>query len=141
LHGPTKEVAHPHYAHPAQSNYLCDATNTPHADFLTGTRSLTAGVPDDVGRILIALGHPNRLPILIALEERPRTFQELVGTLDLKTDPARHAIKQLRAAGLVEIVAERQTARSLVSFVYGTPYSGWSEILDTVAGVADSRPT
>jgi DNA-binding transcriptional ArsR family regulator len=130
-----------HYTHPAQSNYLCDATNTPHAGSLTGTRSPTAGLPDDVGLILIALGHPNRLPILLALEEHPRTFQELVEALNLKPHPARHAITQLRTAGLVHIVDQRPTAHNLVGFVYGTPFSGWADVLSTIIAVANSRPT
>jgi DNA-binding transcriptional ArsR family regulator len=133
-----KKPAGTRYTTPAENDYQCDATHTPHPRLLTGRRSPTPGIPEDVGRILMALGHPNRLLILIALEERPRSLQELIADLGLKPDPARHAIKQLRAAGLIHVAEERRTHGNLVGHVYGTPCHGWSQILDAVAAVAAS---
>jgi predicted transcriptional regulator len=86
----------------------------------------------------VALGHPNRLLILIALEERPRTLQELIANLGLKPDPARHAIKQLSAAELVYVAEERRALGNFVGHVYGTSCRGWSQVMDAVAAVAGS---
>lgn len=86
----------------------------------------------------MALGHPNRLLILIALEERPRTLQELIANLGLKPDPARHAIKQLSAAELVYVAEERRALGNFVGHVYGTSCRGWSQVMDAVAAVAGS---
>jgi predicted transcriptional regulator len=87
------------------------------------------------------MSHPNRLPILIALEARPRTAKELVDDLGLKPDPVRHAIKQLAAANLIEVVVEQRTAtKNLVGLVYGTRLTGWSEIFSAVHRVAASAP-
>lgn len=82
------------------------------------------------------MGHPNRLPILIALDERPRTAQELVTDLDLQPHPVRFAITQLRKAELVDVVDQRKTANNLVSLVYGTPLTGWANVLDAFTQVA-----
>jgi predicted ArsR family transcriptional regulator len=86
------------------------------------------------------MGHPNRLPILIALEERPRTAKELVDDLGLRPDPVRFAIRQLRKADLVDVVGQRPIANNLVGLVYGTPRTGWSTILRAVEHVAASAP-
>jgi hypothetical protein len=84
------------------------------------------------------LSHPNRLPILIALEARPRTAEELVTDLALGPNPVRFAITQLRKAELVDVVAQRSNANNLVSLVYGTPLTGWAHILEAVKHVAAS---
>ncbi len=86
----------------------------------------------------MALGHPNRLPILIALEERPRTLRELIADLGLKPDPARHAINQLTAADLIYVAEERRALGNLVGYVYGTRCLGWSQVMDAIAAVAAS---
>ena len=93
---------------------------------------------DEVAVVLVALGHPNRLVILMALEERPRSLQELVADLGLTNDPVRHALRHLSAAGLIEVVEERSTAPNLKANVYGTTRTGWSTILDAVTSVAAS---
>jgi hypothetical protein len=128
--------APPRYATAAQRNYLTDDTEPGHARLLTGRRSPTPGVPDDVAGIVVALTHPNRLPLLIALEDRPRTLQELVHDLQMEPEPVKYALKQLRAAGLIEVFDTRSTIHNLVGFVYGTPLTGWSQILDAVTAVA-----
>jgi predicted transcriptional regulator len=87
------------------------------------------------------MSHPNRLPILIALEARPRTAKELVDELGLKPDPVRHAIKQLVTANLIEVVAEQRTGtKNLVGLVYGTRLTGWAAILSAVHRVAANAP-
>jgi predicted ArsR family transcriptional regulator len=96
---------------------------------------------DEVAVVLVALGHPNRLVILMALEERPRSLGELVGDLGLQNDPVRHALRHLSAAGLIEVVEERETAPNLTSHIYGTTRAGWSTIRDAVTKVAASRRT
>jgi hypothetical protein len=56
-------------------------------------------------------------------------------------EPVRHAIKQLVAANLIEIVDEQRTAaKNFVGLVYGTRLSGWAEILSAVHRVAASAP-
>jgi DNA-binding transcriptional ArsR family regulator len=89
--------------------------------------------------MVVVLAHPNRLPILVALEERPRTVQELVDDLGLRPDPVKHALKQLRSAELVDVVETRGTTNNLVGFVYGTTLTGWSTVVDALAAVAATR--
>ena len=88
--------------------------------------------------MLVALGHPNRLPILIALESEPRTISELVEVTGVGREPVKHAIKILTAARLVSTVEPPRVAANLVSFRYGTRLRGWASILEAVRRVVES---
>jgi DNA-binding transcriptional ArsR family regulator len=87
--------------------------------------------------MIVALGHPNRLPILIALEAEPRTISELVDATGIGREPVKHAIKILAAAGLVEVKESIQD-KNLVRHVYSTPGRGWRTILDALTTVSES---
>jgi predicted ArsR family transcriptional regulator len=89
--------------------------------------------------MVVVLAHPNRLPILVALEQRPRSVQELADDLGLKLEPVKHAMKQLSSAELVEVVDTRGTANNLVTYIYGTSLRGWSSVVDALAAVAATR--
>jgi DNA-binding transcriptional ArsR family regulator len=106
-----------------------------------GDRPPILGVPPEVQRILAELDHPSRLPILLALEQCPRTAHELIDDLELGADRVHFAIKRLRASGLVTVVERRSTTYNLVANVYGTPFKGWATILEAVAAVAGSAET
>jgi DNA-binding transcriptional ArsR family regulator len=95
-------------------------------------------VPPEVLRILAELDNPSRLPILLALEQRPCTARELEEALGLGPDRLQFALKLLRRSGLVTVVDRRKTTRNLVANVYDTPLKGWAGILKAVAAVAAS---
>jgi predicted ArsR family transcriptional regulator len=82
---------------------------------------------------LAALAHPARLPILLALEHRPQTAQDLDERLEWKPHQIKFSLQQLRDAGLVEIVDTRHTGTSITANVYGVRRRGWRKVLRTLA--------
>jgi DNA-binding transcriptional ArsR family regulator len=104
---------------------------------MAGRRSPTPGIPEDVGRIIVALGHPNRLPILMTLEEKPCTLAELVEETAISLGAVKHALKVLTVAGLVS-VREDRAGRNLTRFVYSARGQGWRTILAAVEAVGES---
>jgi hypothetical protein len=75
---------------------------------------------------------------LIALEDRPRTQQELVANLRLPVDALKHALKKLRAARLVEVVDQTLDLREPREPGLRHAADGWSTIRDAIAVVAAS---
>jgi DNA-binding PadR family transcriptional regulator len=94
-----------------------------------------------VQRTLAALAHPIRLPILLALEQRPRTQNELVADLqdpgdqEISSATVKFALSQLRGAGLIEVVDERPTSTTLRAWVYATSRPGWRRLLKALESV------
>lgn len=91
--------------------------------------------------VLIAqLGlHANRLPILIALEERPRGATELAHDLGLDIDAAQWALKTLRKAGLIVVQEQGVTSNKSKFGIYATTNRGWTGVVDALALVARTK--
>jgi DNA-binding transcriptional ArsR family regulator len=94
-------------------------------------------VPDQAARMLAELRHPVRLPILLALEERPRSASELAEDLGEAFDRVNHAMRALAAAGLIELVRQEpaEAAPNLLRRVYGSRYSGWHTLVETLEAI------
>jgi DNA-binding transcriptional ArsR family regulator len=95
------------------------------------------GISEQAARILAELRHPVRMPILLALEERPRSASEMADDLDEPFDRVNHAIRALAAAGLIELVRQEPagSAPNLLRRVYGVRYQGWHTLVDTLEAI------
>jgi DNA-binding transcriptional ArsR family regulator len=92
------------------------------------------GISEPAARILAALRHPVRMPILLALEERPRSASEMAEDLDEAFDRVNHAMRALATAGLIELVRQEPALSSpnLLRRVYGSRYRGWRTLVETL---------
>jgi DNA-binding transcriptional ArsR family regulator len=92
-------------------------------------------------RILAELRHPVRLPILLALEARPRSASELSDELGVPFDRVNHAMRRLAAAGLIELVRQEpaEAAPNLLRRVYGPRYRGWGDLIETLEAIVATR--
>jgi DNA-binding transcriptional ArsR family regulator len=88
-------------------------------------------------RILAELRHPVRLPILLALEERPRSASEMAEDLDEAFDRVNHAMRALAAAGLIELVRQEPagSAPNVLRRIYGSRYRGWPTLVETLEAI------
>jgi len=95
------------------------------------------GISEQAARILAELRHPVRMPILLALEERPRSASEMADDLDEPFDRVNHAIRALAAAGLIELVRQEPagSAPNLLRRVYGVRYQGWHRLVETLEAI------
>jgi DNA-binding transcriptional ArsR family regulator len=91
-------------------------------------------------RLLAELRHPVRLPILLALEQRPRSPSELAEDLSEPFDRVNHALRALTAAGLVELVRHERVAgrTNLMRRVYASRYRGWDTLVAAMEAIAAS---
>ena len=94
-------------------------------------RLVMGGAPasPEVVDLLAALRHPLRLPILLALEDEPRTAAALARALGAGADEVQYALKQLRAGGLVVAVDRRPTRGTIEAAVYAPAHDGWRDLL------------
>lgn len=94
-------------------------------------------VSDHAARMLAELRHPVRLPILLALEERPRSASELADELDEPFDRVNHAMRALAAAGMIELVRQEPALASpnLLRRVYASRYRGWPTLVQTLEAI------
>jgi DNA-binding transcriptional ArsR family regulator len=97
-------------------------------------------VPDSILDLLAQLPHPVRLPILLALEEQPRSTSELAALLDVPFDRVDHAVRMLLRVGLLTRVRSEPTSpdANTLRRVYRTRHSGWPGVLAALRLVADS---
>jgi DNA-binding transcriptional ArsR family regulator len=88
--------------------------------------------------LLVAeLAHPVRLPVLLALEQRPCSPSELAEALGEPFHRVNHAVKALAAAGLLETVRqERSTNGNIYRRVYATRHRGWARLAGVLAEIA-----
>jgi DNA-binding transcriptional ArsR family regulator len=95
------------------------------------------GISDPAARILAELRHPVRMPILLALEERPRSASEMAEDLGQAFDRVNHAMRALAAAGLIELVRQEPagSAPNLLRRVYGSRYRGWHTLVATLEAI------
>ncbi|MCZ4491337.1 MAG: Bacterial regulatory protein arsR family [Baekduia sp.] len=95
-------------------------------------------VPDSVTLLLGELAHPVRLPVLLALEERPRSPSELAEDLGEPFHRVNHAVKALTRAGLLEMIRQERSENppNIYRRVYGSRYSGWQQLADAVQRIA-----
>jgi len=86
--------------------------------------------------------HDNRLPILIALEERPRGATQLAHDLGLNIDAVQWALKTLRKAGLVVVQEQGVTSNNSKFGIYATTNREWKGVVDALAlvGKTKNRP-
>ena len=89
-------------------------------------------MPQEVLDLLAAVRHPLRLPILLVLEQRPCTAAELGAVLEVGGDDIQYALRQLRAARLIETLGERKTRGTIPATIYGPAHAGWQDLLETV---------
>jgi DNA-binding transcriptional ArsR family regulator len=96
------------------------------------------GISDPAAHILAELRHPVRMPILLALEERPRSASEMAEHLGQAFDRVNHAMRSLAAAGLIELVRQEPagSAPNLLRRVYGSRYRGWLTLVETLEAIA-----
>lgn len=94
-------------------------------------------VSDKAARMLAELRHPVRLPILLALEERPRSASELADELAEPFDRVNHAMRALSAAGLIELVRHEpaEASPNLLRRVYASKYQGWPSLVRTLEAI------
>jgi DNA-binding transcriptional ArsR family regulator len=92
---------------------------------------------DQAARMLAELRHPVRLPILLALEERPRSASELADELGEPFDRVNHAMRALAAAGLIELVRQEPAKASpnLLRRVFASKYQGWPMLVKTLEAI------
>jgi DNA-binding transcriptional ArsR family regulator len=97
-----------------------------------------ATVPPSVTLLLGELAHPVRLPVLLALEERPRSPSELAEDLGEPFHRVNHAVKSLARAGLVDMVRQERSvnAPNIYRRVYASRYSGWQQLADALQRIA-----
>lgn len=91
-----------------------------------------------IARLVAELAHPVRLPVLLALEEHPRSPSELAEALDQPFHRVNHAVRALSAAGLlVTVRRERSTsAPNVYRRVYATRHNGWARLVGVLGEVA-----
>jgi DNA-binding transcriptional ArsR family regulator len=95
---------------------------------------------DEAAALLAELRHPVRLPILLALEERPRSPTEMAEDLGEPFDRVNHAMRAMAAAGLIALVREEPAlaAPNLMRRIYAVRYQGWHRLVEALEAIADS---
>jgi DNA-binding transcriptional ArsR family regulator len=95
-------------------------------------------VPDSVTLLLGELAHPVRLPVLLALEERPQSPSEVAEALGEPFHRVNHAVKALARAGLLDMVRQERSdnAPNIYRRVYASHYSGWQQLADALGRIA-----
>jgi predicted transcriptional regulator len=96
---------------------------------------------DEAATLLAELRHPVRLPILLALEERPRSPTEMAEDLGEPFDRVNHAMRAMASAGLIALVREEPAAAApnLMRRIYAVRYRGWGRLVETLEAIADAR--
>jgi DNA-binding transcriptional ArsR family regulator len=99
------------------------------------------GPSEQAAGLLAELRHPVRLPILIALEERPRSPTEMAEDLGEPFDRVNHAMRAMAAAGLIALAREEPVvaAPNLMRRIYAVRYRGWARLVDTLEAIAAAR--
>jgi hypothetical protein len=95
-------------------------------------------VSEPTTHLLGQLRHPVRLPILVALEQRPLSPAEMAVELGEPFDRVNHAMRALAQAGLIEPV-ERDLgpdAPNLLRRVYGPCFHGWEQLIEALEAIA-----
>jgi DNA-binding transcriptional ArsR family regulator len=97
------------------------------------------GISDPAARMLAELRHPVRLPILIALEERPRSPTEMAEDLGEPFDRVNHAMRALARAGMIALVREEpaSAAPNLMRRIYAVRYRGWARLVAVLEAIVD----
>jgi DNA-binding transcriptional ArsR family regulator len=103
--------------------------------------SCVRDISEQAAGLLVALRHPVRLRILIALEERPRSPTEMAEDLGEPFDRVNHAMRAMARAGLVALDREEPAvaAPNLMRRIYAVRFRGWRGVLDALEAVADAR--
>lgn len=78
-----------------------------------------------------------RLPILLALEERPRSPTEMAEDLGEPFDRVNHAMRALASAGLIALIREEPAASApnLLRRVYAVRYRGWNRLVHALDAI------
>jgi DNA-binding transcriptional ArsR family regulator len=83
-------------------------------------------ISPDVLELIKQVKHPVRLPILLALGEGDASATELARRLDVPFDKVNHALRELTAAGYVQLTHTEQIAGSNLSRrIYHGTRQGW----------------
>jgi DNA-binding transcriptional ArsR family regulator len=98
------------------------------------------GLSEQAAALLAELRHPVRLPILLALEERPRSPTEMAEDLGEPFDRVNHAMRAMAAAGLIALVREEPAvaAPNLMRRIYAVRYHGWDRLVAALEAIADA---
>jgi predicted ArsR family transcriptional regulator len=86
------------------------------------------------------LGYERRLPLLLLLEDQPRSTAELAEALGVKFGAVQGQVRQLRRSGLVVVLRSEPVPESArtTRFVYASVYSGWAGVMEALEDVAKS---
>jgi DNA-binding transcriptional ArsR family regulator len=95
-------------------------------------------ISDPAARLLAELRHPVRLPILLALEERPRSPTEMAEDLGEPFDRVNHAMRALASAGMIALIREEPAAAApnLLRRIYAVRYRGWAQLVEALEAIA-----
>jgi DNA-binding transcriptional ArsR family regulator len=96
---------------------------------------------EHAARLLDGLKDSLRLRILLALEAKPRSAQQLSTDLGVPYDKVNWALKTLAKAELVQIEAYERAGprRSAVSNIFATRHAGWATLLPVLDEIVSSR--
>jgi DNA-binding transcriptional ArsR family regulator len=96
---------------------------------------------EHAARLLDGLKDSLRLRILLALEAKPRSAQQLSVDLDVPYDKVNWALKTLAKAELVQIEAYERAGprRSAVSNIFATRHAGWATLLPVLDEIVSTR--
>jgi DNA-binding transcriptional ArsR family regulator len=96
---------------------------------------------EHAARLLDGLKDSLRLRILLALEAKPRSVQELSTDLDVPYDKVNWAVKTLAKAELVHIQAYERAGprRSAMANIFATRHSGWDTLLPVLDEIVATR--
>jgi len=89
--------------------------------------------------VLAALADPNRLAILLAITQAPRTVKALTETLDLPQTLVSHHLKALRDAGVVTVTARGRS--NIYSMCCGALAEPARLLVELSAGNGSGRST
>lgn len=99
-------------------------------------------VSAEIVRFATPLRHPSALPLLVALEAKPRGQSELAQLLGIEHRAAEYLVEMLIKSGLVERV-HLEPADGLgrtTRWIYGTCHDGWSGVVQAFANLK-ARPS
>jgi DNA-binding transcriptional ArsR family regulator len=96
-----------------------------------------SSISPNLTRLLRAIKHPVRLPILLALVQQEAGASELARRFDVSFDTVNHALTELRKAGFIELVrTEPIVGSSLERRIYRSLRSDWPQLVEDLEAFA-----
>jgi predicted ArsR family transcriptional regulator len=103
-------------------------------------RAVVTEISEAALALIRRLGYESRLPLLLLLEERPRSTAEVAEALGISFGTAQGQIRQLRRSGLAVVLHPEPTPGSArtTRYVYASVYTGWAAVIEALESVAKS---